>query len=91
MKCTYHRLGPNRHAIVCSSRPRRQRCACGAWATKLCDFPVERKVWQGREIRQGEPRIVQGTCSKPLCDSCAVHVGPGKDHCPDHQPELALL
>ena len=26
----------------------------------------------------------RGTCSKPLCEACAVAVGPDRDHCPDH-------
>lgn len=57
-------------AIVCGPRRPRRRCACGNWATKECDFPA--------------PRRKSKTCDKPLCDRCAVRVGPDKDECPGH-------
>lgn len=64
-------------AIVCGRGFRRKRCACGRPATKLCDHPKPRR----------------GTCDAPLCDRCAVNIGPDRDLCPTHQasaPELPL-
>lgn len=26
----------------------------------------------------------KGTCDKPICRTCAVHVGPNEDWCPGH-------
>lgn len=55
--------------IVCSRGPARRRCAfCGAWSTKLCDWPA------------GPGK----TCDRPLCDKHAVNVGPNRDWCPNH-------
>lgn len=56
-------------AIVCSSR-RRQRCACGQPATRLCDWRV--------------PEKKGGTCDAPLCTRCRKSPATGKDLCPTH-------
>ncbi|KKI17474.1 hypothetical protein [Sphingomonas sp. Ag1] len=56
-------------AIVCSSH-RRQRCACGKPATRLCDWKV--------------PTKKSGTCDKPLCASCTTSPTRGKDLCAKH-------
>lgn len=82
MPCTPVPLPGGITAIVCSRGRRRPRsCAhCGKPSSKLCDF--ERKV---PEIRDGQQRLVVKTCDKPLCDACAVSVGPDRDYCPDHK------
>lgn len=59
--------------FACSRGPRKKapRCLyCGREnaGTILCDFDV------------GNGR----TCDRAMCPGCAVHVGPNRDHCPDH-------
>lgn len=58
------------YAIVCGTRSRRQRCACGKPATLLCDWKV--------------PECRSGTCDAPICASCALSPAPEKDLCPTH-------
>ncbi len=44
--------------------------------------------WKRRSERQCDYPTAPGkTCDKHLCSTCAVRVGPDKDHCPDHQRE----
>jgi hypothetical protein len=89
MTCNHVRLQNGASAIVCSRSTPRRRCSngrrgnvsasqCIRTATKLCDYPL------------GNGK----TCDKPLCDCCAVNVGPDRDYCPKHaragQAELAL-
>jgi hypothetical protein len=61
-------------AIVCTRGRRMPRCAScgGSGARRLCDYPVVRANGKA------------GTCDRPLCGSCAVSVGPGRDYCPPH-------
>jgi len=87
MKCRTASIG-GVTAIVCSRRPRRQRCSngyppksrqCARWSTKLCDYPI--------------PGAGGKTCDKPLCSSCAVSVGADRDFCPNHprEPEQGAM
>lgn len=57
--------------VLCSRARRPRRCsACKKRdATRLCDFPGD----------------LSGTCSKPLCTTCAVMVGAETDYCPSHR------
>ncbi|OHB67435.1 MAG: hypothetical protein A2V70_03755 [Planctomycetes bacterium RBG_13_63_9] len=58
-------------AVVCGPAPRRKFCSvCGKPGALLCDYP--------------EPGRKSGTCDKPLCATCARHVGKDRDHCPHH-------
>lgn len=63
------------YAIACSRGQRQPRCSsCGARASKLCDYRVE---------RDGKP----ATCDRALCTRCAVRVPFGSrflDYCPPH-------
>jgi hypothetical protein len=61
-------------AIVCGSRPKGKRCACGLKSSKLCDWKV------GGTDARGRP----ATCSKPLCSGCAYSPSWDKDLCPEH-------
>jgi hypothetical protein len=54
---------------VCG-RTKRQRCACGAPATLLCDWKVQDKR--------------SGTCDRPICAECSTSPAPEKDLCPEH-------
>ncbi len=72
MVCEFVPLPGGGHAIICGSRPRRERCACGHPATLLCDW----KVPNGYRKSQ--------TCDKPLCPSCTTSPAPDKDLCPHH-------
>lgn len=78
MPCETVAMKDGTPAILCSRghRPRRRCSACQtAWATKECDFLLERR-------HAGNHK----TCDKPLCGACAVKIGPDVDHCPDHPP-----
>lgn len=57
-------------AIVCGTRPRRQKCRCGRASTLLCD-------WKVKDRRSG-------TCDAPLCSHCSHNPAPDKDLCPEH-------
>ncbi len=57
--------------FICGRGPRKQRCACGYTATRLCDW----KVGGGR------------TCDKPLCVKCTHEPAEDKDLCPTHAAE----
>lgn len=70
MPCTTVTLPDGVRAIVCTSRGRTRRCACGAAATKLCDWKV--------------PSKSSGTCDRPLCARCTHVPAPHKDLCPQH-------
>ena len=69
MACEHVALPGGGAAIVCGTRAR-QRCACGAPATRLCDWKV--------------PGKRSGTCDAPLCAAHATSPARGKDLCPDH-------
>jgi hypothetical protein len=68
MACESVTLPGGTRAIVCGTR-RRQRCACGAVATKLCDWKAATK---------------SGTCDAPLCARCSTAPAPDKDLCLTH-------
>lgn len=70
MTCERVPLPGGGHAIVCGTRQRRKRCACGRPADLLCDWKV--------------PSRRSGTCDKPVCDQCTASPAPDKDLCPDH-------
>lgn len=72
MPCNTVKLPTGETAIVCTSR-RRQRCACGRPATKLCDWKVKERA--------------SGTCDRPLCSACTHVPAPDKDLCPRHAAE----
>jgi hypothetical protein len=62
---------PGGFAIVCS-RGRRESCqtpGCSRTSTKLCDFPVKKRV---RGVV-----IDNATCDRRMCDRCAARQ-PGK-------------
>lgn len=61
---------PGGVAIVCSRGRRGKRCACGKPAPFLCDGP--------RDGRPGK------TCDAPLCATCRVQAGEGRDLCRTH-------
>ncbi len=69
MPCQSVTLSDGSRAIVCGSAARRQRCACGNWATLLCD-------WTGPA--KGP------TCDAPICTRCATAPAVGKDLCRTH-------
>jgi hypothetical protein len=60
-------------AIICGKHYGRiKRCwHCGAQSVKLCDGP------------RADNR--RGTCDRPLCGQCAIHVPPDLDFCRDHE------
>ncbi len=71
MPCKLMTLPDGSRAIVCmGNRPRRRCPFCRRnWATLLCDFP----------LANGK------TCDARICEECAEHVGPDRDHCPNHK------
>jgi hypothetical protein len=71
MPCQPFTLPDGTSGIVCSrSKVRRQRCACGAPADRLCDWKT--------------PSGQTPTCDAPLCAACSTQPEPEKDLCPDH-------
>jgi hypothetical protein len=71
MKCRAMKLPGGGTAIVCGPRVKSRPCHfCKRPSTKLCDAP--------------DPFRESGTCDAPLCDACAVKVGPNRDYCPNH-------
>ncbi len=73
MPCEHVTLPGGIHAIVCTSRGRRKRCACGQPATQECDWKV--------------PGKKSGTCDRPICKACTHVPAPDKDLCPQHAAE----
>lgn len=73
MTCNTIDLGNGETAIVCSRGRKPRRCTvCNRnRIAVLCDFPLAGK-------KTGK------TCSRGLCERCAVHVGPDRDLCPAH-------
>lgn len=81
MACRLIANGQGGFAIACGPRRPTRRCSvpnCQHAATKLCDYPVERK---GK----------LGTCDAHLCDGHAKDAGDGKDHCPPHDARVRAL
>ncbi|WP_174297242.1 hypothetical protein [Sphingomonas bacterium] len=74
MGCDVISLPGGERAIVCGSR-RRQRCACGNWASLLCDWKV--------------PAKKSGTCDAPICTRCATSPAVSKDLCRAHATAFA--
>lgn len=60
-------------AIICTSRGRQKRCACGRPARYLCDW----KLGGGK------------TCDRPICAVHAEEVAKDKHLCVDHQAAYA--
>lgn len=73
MPCHHVKLPGGVTAIVCGSRRLSGKpcVGCGRPSTKLCDYPM-------RGVKAGQ------TCSRPVCDKCAVHQDPDVDFCPTH-------
>jgi hypothetical protein len=65
------------NAIICGRGSRKKLGKCQeCWvveATVLCDGPVR--------LKGARP----GTCDKPLCRGCAMHVAPDRDYCKSHK------
>lgn len=85
MKCDFLPMPDGGVAIICSRGRRSAPCqtpGCGRPSTKLCDYPVKRKV---REVE-----IDNATCDRKLCDRCAHRqpAQPGdkdtRDYCGPH-------
>lgn len=74
MACELMSLPGGGAPIVCG-RTKRQRCACGKVATRLCDWKIEGKR--------------PATCDSPICSTCATRPAPEKDLCPDHARAFA--
>jgi len=72
-------------AILCTRGRRRKLppCACGRPQVKLCDFSLALARKNVVDIGTRD-RHVKLTCDAPLCDGCAVSVGPDRDLCPAH-------
>lgn len=68
-------------AIVCGTRSRRQRCACGKPATLLCDWKVPANRSASSSAAVGQQTR---TCDAPICASCSLSPAPDKDLCPAH-------
>lgn len=86
MVCTPIIKDGKRIGFVCGPAPRGRNCsACGRFVrgrdVLLCDYPSDKKKRFGTVAR---PRNSK-TCDKPLCSSCAVHVGLNRDYCPSHK------
>lgn len=79
MKCSVLKLPDGTTAIVCGSRPRQRRCACGAPAPFLCDWKLTDAVGTA-----STNATVSGTCDRPLCERCTTKPMPGMDLCPEH-------
>lgn len=60
-------------ALVRMSK-RQKRCACGAVATRECDYKV--------------PGKRSGTCDKGICDGCTFSPADNKDICQKHAPAV---
>ncbi|HZF28715.1 MAG TPA: hypothetical protein VE907_06340 [Gammaproteobacteria bacterium] len=81
MKCSIVELPDGGRAIVCGSRRYVvQRCACGAEATKLCDWILTRS----RAPMFGIGTGTITTCDAPLCEKCTTSPAEGKDLCAKH-------
>jgi hypothetical protein len=78
MPCTPIKLSDGTVMIARGRSPRRRCSACGIhWADLACDEPDERHR--------------SGTCDRPLCSGCAVHVEPDNDYCPTHETQQQPL
>ena len=75
MACQHITLSSGGHAIVCGTRPKRQRCACGRPADLLCDWKLS-----AEQLRAGK----SATCDSPICGRCTFVPATGKDLCPEH-------
>lgn len=79
MTCEYVKIPNGPMAIVCHRNRRKVRCACGAIASRECDFVIDRTHSAGKI-----------TCDKPLCTKCAVSGGANVDYCPDHPAQTGM-
>jgi hypothetical protein len=74
MPCKVVKLPNGMTAVVKMAPQRKKFCECGRPCTKLCDFVLS----------PPEQITHKRTCDKPMCDCCAVHVGPELDYCKPH-------
>lgn len=74
MPCTRVQLPNGMSAIVCGSRTRAKKCACGSGrpTSLLCD-------WRMNGTAPAK------TCDKAICPTCALEVGTNKHLCAQHQ------
>lgn len=70
MPCNHVKLPDGGHAIVCSPKPRKRKCAyCSKPAPYLCDH-------KENGVR----------CDKPICNDHARSMGDNLDWCKIHKP-----
>ena len=75
MSCKHIHFPDGSSAIICGMRRAKHFCACGRAGELQCDWKVKTKR--------------SGTCDRYICKSCALHVGPDKHLCPEHQQAYA--
>jgi hypothetical protein len=75
MACKVVKLPNGMTALVKMAPQRKKFCECGRPCTKLCDYVMSHQSRRG---------VTERTCDKPMCDRCAVHVGPETDYCVPH-------
>lgn len=63
-----------------SGAPGVSRCACGALGVRRCVYEEH----AGHPANRFARVLGVAKCGKPLCDACAVPVGPRREQCPDH-------
>jgi len=90
MNCEHVKIG-GEDAIICGG-PKKRLCEfCKRqYATRQCDFPIER-----RKAGRKDPRafkVVRTTCDAWMCEQCATAQGPNVDYCPPHERnKLAIM
>jgi hypothetical protein len=94
MHCEPFRMEDGSQGFICGRdrQPKPVCSVCGVRAgTQLCDGDVAVRLEP--EIRNGVQRLVpkRETCDRPLCRTCAVHVPPDLDYCPDHSFDVAVV
>lgn len=72
---TFHGPDGRPMAIVCGTRERTPKCACGGRSAFQCDFPLRGSA-TGR------------TCSRHLCNACVRRHDGGLDYCETHHQKL---
>lgn len=59
--------------IICGKKRIKACVKCGTIAPLLCDYPVVKGV----------------TCDVPICEACALEIGPDRHLCPAHAERYA--